>query len=153
MQSGKQREDGCARQDTVRLELDDGCEAHAAWLPGLVSSLPPCGSLARCGTAAIRPRLTALHFGRAASRCPATHFGFMKKGKMEVRMKDSDKWMLFEEGDAYFVPPGHLPRFPEDTGAPVFGALPLPSFVVFPQPNARLTCSVRLASCGAPQSS
>jgi len=47
--------------------------------------------------------------------CPATHFGFMKKGKMEVRMKDSDKWMLFEEGDAYFVPPGHLPRFPEDT--------------------------------------
>jgi len=59
---------------------------------------------------------------RCASRCPATHFGFMKKGKMEVRMKDSDKWMLFEEGDAYFVPPGHLPRFPEDTGAPLFPA-------------------------------
>jgi uncharacterized protein YaiE (UPF0345 family) len=47
--------------------------------------------------------------------CPATHFGYLKKGKMEVRMKDEDKWMTFEEGDTYFVPPGHLPRFPEDT--------------------------------------
>ena len=47
--------------------------------------------------------------------CPATHFGFVKKGTMKVQMKDEDKWMTFEEGDAYFVPPGHLPDFPEDT--------------------------------------
>merc|ERR1711966_603345 len=44
--------------------------------------------------------------------CPATHFGLVKKGKMKVQMKDEDKWMTFEEGDAYFVPPGHLPTFP-----------------------------------------
>jgi uncharacterized protein YaiE (UPF0345 family) len=66
-----------------------------------------------CGwnwTTAIRPMLPG-----CPDWCPATHFGYLKKGKMEVQMKDSDKWMTFEEGDTYFVPPGHLPRFPEDT--------------------------------------
>jgi hypothetical protein len=30
---------------------------------------------------------------------------------MEIQMKGSDEWVCFGPGDAYNVPPGHLPRF------------------------------------------
>lgn len=46
--------------------------------------------------------------------CPATHFGYLAKGCMEIEMENGDKKTV-KAGEQYFVPPGHIPNFTEDT--------------------------------------
>ena len=40
-------------------------------------------------------------------RCQCPHWGYVLKGKMTARYADRDE--VFEAGDAFYIPPGHVP--------------------------------------------
>lgn len=46
--------------------------------------------------------------------CPASHFGYLEKGSMDVKMQNGDI-VKVRQGASYFIAPGHLPTFHEDT--------------------------------------
>jgi len=48
--------------------------------------------------------------------CQATHFGYLKQGKMVVSIGDMEtgKQTEINEGDTYFIPPNHDARAEED---------------------------------------
>lgn len=46
--------------------------------------------------------------------CPATHFGYLEAGEMVIEMEDGEKQTI-NAGDAYYIPPGHIPII--NTGA------------------------------------
>jgi hypothetical protein len=41
--------------------------------------------------------------------CPINHFGFLRAGRMKVTYKDGSD-VTINAGDAYNIPPGHLPE-------------------------------------------
>ena len=45
--------------------------------------------------------------GLPDDRCQCAHFGYVLKGKMTMRYADHDE--VYEEGDAFYAPPGHVP--------------------------------------------
>ena len=45
--------------------------------------------------------------GLPDDRCPCPHWGYVIKGKMTARYADRDE--VFEAGDAFYTPPGHVP--------------------------------------------
>ena len=45
--------------------------------------------------------------GRPDDRCQCPHWGYVIKGKMTARYADRDE--VFEAGDAFYTPPGHVP--------------------------------------------
>ena len=45
--------------------------------------------------------------------CPCPHWGYVFKGKVLVRYDDHEETL--EAGDAYYMAPGHVPLFLEDT--------------------------------------
>jgi len=45
--------------------------------------------------------------GLPDDRCQCPHWGYMIKGKMTARYADRDE--VFEAGDAFYTPPGHIP--------------------------------------------
>jgi len=45
--------------------------------------------------------------GLPDDRCPCPHWGYVIKGKMTARYADRDE--VFEAGDAFYTPPGHIP--------------------------------------------
>jgi Cupin len=51
--------------------------------------------------------LGALFRGLPGDRCPAPHWGYVVKGKVSFVFPDRKE--TFEAGDAYYVPPGHIP--------------------------------------------
>src|SRR6266511_1582657 len=50
---------------------------------------------------------TPLLKGLPDDRCPCPHWGYVIKGKMTARYADRDE--VFEAGDAFYTPPGHIP--------------------------------------------
>ena len=50
---------------------------------------------------------TPLMKGLPDDRCPCPHWGYVLKGKMTARYADRDE--VFEAGDAFYAPPGHIP--------------------------------------------
>ena len=50
---------------------------------------------------------TPLMKGLPDDRCPCPHWGYVLKGKMTARYADRDE--VFEAGDAFYTPPGHVP--------------------------------------------
>ena len=46
--------------------------------------------------------------------CPATHFGYLESGEMEVEMKNGEICNILA-GDTYLVPPDHVPVFKKKT--------------------------------------
>jgi hypothetical protein len=40
-------------------------------------------------------------------RCQCPHWGYVIKGRLRYRFKDHEE--VYEAGEAYYVPPGHLP--------------------------------------------
>jgi len=50
------------------------------------------------------PMLESLPDGR----CSCPHWGHMLQGRMVVHYKDSDE--VIEAGDAFYMPPGHVPE-------------------------------------------
>jgi hypothetical protein len=50
---------------------------------------------------------TPLFKGLPDDRCQAAHWGYIFKGKVTFRYADHDE--VYEAGDAYYAPPGHIP--------------------------------------------
>jgi hypothetical protein len=50
---------------------------------------------------------TALLKGLPDDRCPCPHWGYVLKGRLTYRFADHDE--VFEAGDAFYLPPGHIP--------------------------------------------
>jgi hypothetical protein len=45
--------------------------------------------------------------GLPDDRCQCPHWGYVFKGKQTIRYADRDE--VFEAGDAFYIPPGHVP--------------------------------------------
>jgi hypothetical protein len=45
--------------------------------------------------------------GLPDDRCQCPHWGYVLKGKLTYRFADHDE--VFEAGDAFYLPPGHVP--------------------------------------------
>src|SRR5437016_2650027 len=50
---------------------------------------------------------TPLLKGLPDDRCQCPHWGYVIKGKMTMRVGDREE--VFEAGDAWYAPPGHVP--------------------------------------------
>ena len=50
---------------------------------------------------------TPLLKGLPDDRCPCPHWGYVFKGTLTFRFADRDA--VFEAGDAFYAPPGHVP--------------------------------------------
>jgi hypothetical protein len=50
---------------------------------------------------------TPLLKGLPDDRCQCPHWGYVFKGKMTARYADRDE--VYEAGDAFYTPPGHIP--------------------------------------------
>ena len=50
---------------------------------------------------------TPLLKGLPDDRCQAPHWGFVISGRLHYRFADHDE--TFEAGDAFYLPPGHIP--------------------------------------------
>jgi hypothetical protein len=50
---------------------------------------------------------TPLMHGLPDDRCPCPHWGYVKKGRVTYRFADHDE--VCEAGDAFYLPPGHIP--------------------------------------------
>uniref|UniRef100_A0A7S1UTL3 Cupin 2 conserved barrel domain-containing protein n=1 Tax=Grammatophora oceanica TaxID=210454 RepID=A0A7S1UTL3_9STRA len=59
-------------------------------------------------------------FPGCPSSCPLTHFGYVKNGAVVIKYDDGTEELL-QTGQAFFIPPGHLPEFLEDTTMVEFG--------------------------------
>ena len=51
--------------------------------------------------------------GLPDDRCQCPHWGYVLNGRMRIRYSDREE--VIEAGDAYYLEPGHLPLFEEDT--------------------------------------
>jgi len=51
--------------------------------------------------------LSAFFKGLPGDRCQCPHWGVVLKGKLKYSTADGDT--VIEAGDAYYIPPGHLP--------------------------------------------
>jgi hypothetical protein len=49
---------------------------------------------------------TPLLKGLPDDRCPCPHWGYVTKGSLTFRFADHDE--VFEAGDAFYLPPGHI---------------------------------------------
>ena len=50
---------------------------------------------------------TPLMVGLPDNRCQCPHWGYVISGKLTFRFGDSDE--VYEAGDAFYTPPGHIP--------------------------------------------
>jgi hypothetical protein len=50
---------------------------------------------------------TALFKGLPDDRCQSPHWGYVLQGKVTFRYADRDE--VYEAGDGYYAPPGHVP--------------------------------------------
>jgi len=50
---------------------------------------------------------TPLLKGLPDDRCQCPHWGYVLKGRLTYRFADHDE--VFEAGDAFYLPPGHIP--------------------------------------------
>jgi hypothetical protein len=52
--------------------------------------------------------LAAMLKGLPDDRCPCPHWGYVLKGRLTWRFADGEE--IYEAGDAFYVPPGHVPE-------------------------------------------
>lgn len=57
--------------------------------------------------------LAALVRGLPDDRCQCPHWGYVVRGRIRVRYRDREE--VVNAGDAYYMSPGHVPIFEEDT--------------------------------------
>jgi hypothetical protein len=56
---------------------------------------------------------TPVFKGLPDDRCQSPHWGYVLRGKLTFRYADHDE--VYEAGDAYYAPPGHIPVVTADT--------------------------------------
>jgi ethanolamine utilization protein EutQ (cupin superfamily) len=57
--------------------------------------------------------LAPLLKGLPNGMCQCPHYGYVLKGRMKIRHPDHEE--VIEAGDIYYIEPGHIPLFEEDT--------------------------------------
>lgn len=62
--------------------------------------------------------LAPLFQGLPGDRCPCPHWGYLLKGR--VRIVYAEREEVLTEGDCFYVEPGHLPIFEQDSEWVVF---------------------------------
>lgn len=90
-----------SRTEATEHVVDGDIEAHLSELDGgYTVSFESYGSEADPGE---------LFRGLPDDRCQAPHWGYVVTGSLTYRFADHDE--TFRAGEAYYVPPGHLPLF------------------------------------------
>jgi hypothetical protein len=56
---------------------------------------------------------TPLFKGLPDDRCQSPHWGYVLRGRLTFRFADREE--VYEEGDAYYAPPGHIPTIEAGT--------------------------------------
>ena len=56
---------------------------------------------------------TSVFQGLPDDRCQSPHWGYVLRGRLTFRYTDRDE--VYETGDAYYAPPGHIPVVTADT--------------------------------------
>jgi hypothetical protein len=56
---------------------------------------------------------TPVFKGLPDDRCQSPHWGYVVRGRLTFRYADHDE--IYEAGDAYYAPPGHIPVVTADT--------------------------------------
>ena len=56
---------------------------------------------------------TPVFKGLPDDRCQSPHWGYVIRGRLSFRYADHDE--VYEAGDAYYAPPGHIPVVTADT--------------------------------------
>jgi mannose-6-phosphate isomerase-like protein (cupin superfamily) len=56
---------------------------------------------------------TPVFKGLPDDRCQSPHWGYVVRGRLTFRYADHDE--VYEAGDAYYAPPGHIPVVTADT--------------------------------------
>src|SRR5690348_5540727 len=56
---------------------------------------------------------TPVFKGLPDDRCQSPHWGYVVRGRLTFRYVDHDE--VYEAGDAYYAPPGHIPVVTADT--------------------------------------
>jgi len=56
---------------------------------------------------------TPLFKGLPDDMCQSHHWGFVLKGRVRIKQKDAE--FMLKTGDVYYLEPGHLPIFEEET--------------------------------------
>ena len=56
---------------------------------------------------------TPVFKGLPDDRCQSPHWGYVMRGRLTFRYADRDE--VYEAGDAYYAPPGHIPVVTADT--------------------------------------
>ena len=56
---------------------------------------------------------TPLFRGLPDDRCQSPHWGYVVNGRITFRYADHEE--IYETGDAYYAPPGHIPVIEADT--------------------------------------
>lgn len=57
--------------------------------------------------------LAPLFRGLPGDRCPCPHWGYLLKGR--VRVVYADREEIVEAGEGFYMEPGHLPHFEQDS--------------------------------------
>jgi hypothetical protein len=57
---------------------------------------------------------TPLFKGLPDDRCQSAHWGYLLKGRVRVKRSDGSEEMI-EAGDVYYLEPGHIPLFEDDS--------------------------------------
>ena len=58
------------------------------------------------------PEQTQLFKGLPDNRCQCPHWGYVLKGNIRIKYRDYDE--VINEGEIYYMPPGHIPMFEGD---------------------------------------
>jgi hypothetical protein len=56
---------------------------------------------------------TPLFKGLPGDMCQSPHWGYILRGRMRVKRSDGDE--VLQTGDVYYLEPGHVPVFEQDT--------------------------------------
>jgi uncharacterized RmlC-like cupin family protein len=57
--------------------------------------------------------ISALLRGLPGDQCPCPHWGYVISGRLVIRYSDHEETIT--AGEAYYLPPGHVPEYAEDT--------------------------------------
>ena len=88
-----------SKQSASETEQMDGFEGHYEHFDGGYT----VGFESYGGDADLEPMFRGL----PDDRCQCAHWGYVLKGKIGFRYADREE--TYEEGDAYYAPPGHTP--------------------------------------------
>jgi hypothetical protein len=100
--------------------------AAPADLPVLVASPGMTSRLAHWGEIDVaietmaggRDATEAFHRAFADGRCPVPHWGYLIKGRMRISYPDREE--VISAGEAWYMPPGHIPATEDDVENVVF---------------------------------